>query len=300
MPLDRSTTLARMQEVMGPLPAKPLTPPRFRTLLEERFPAYLRIKLLYEPEPGDEVPAWLLIPSGDHPCRPVLCLHQTQKFGKDEPAGIGVRFTLHYAKELANRGYIALAPDYPNFGEYFLDVYARGYASATMKAIVNHRRAIDLLLNHPRVHTRSAGAIGHSLGGHNALFLSAFDDRLQATVTSCGFTSFARYYGGNLTGWSHNGYMPRIASVYGKDPARMPFDFPDVLAAIAPRALFVNAPLHDSNFDVTGVRGCIAEVRPLFPEPGSLEVHYPDSGHDFPDRERQAAYAFLDRHLSAA
>jgi dienelactone hydrolase len=299
MPFDRHTTLARMQEVMGPLPEKPSSPPPFRTLLEEDFPSYRRIKVLYEPEPGDAVPAWLLVPRGAKPCRPVLCLHQTQKFGKDESAGIGTRFTLQYAKELANLGYITLSPDYPNFGEYFLDVYARGYVSATMKAIVNHRRAIDLLLNHPRVRARAAGVIGHSLGGHNALFVSAFDDRIQATVTSCGFTSFPKYYGGNLTGWSHNGYMPRIASAYGKDPARMPFDFPDVLAAIAPRALFVNAPLHDSNFEVSGVRDCITAVQPLFPNPGFLEVHHPDSGHDFPDREREAAYAFLSRHLSA-
>jgi hypothetical protein len=28
-----------------------------------------------------------------------------------------------------------IAPDYPNFGEYQRDVYAMGYASASMKAI---------------------------------------------------------------------------------------------------------------------------------------------------------------------
>ncbi len=34
------------------------------------------------------------------------------------------------------------------------------------------------------------GVIGHSLGGHNAIFTATFDERLKAVVTSCGFTGF--------------------------------------------------------------------------------------------------------------
>ncbi|MCI0628937.1 MAG: hypothetical protein L0387_46040, partial [Acidobacteria bacterium] len=40
------------------------------------------------------------------------------------------------------------------------------------------------------------------------------------------------------------------------NPDKMPFDFPEVLAAIAPRAVYVSAPLGDSNFEVSGVRKC--------------------------------------------
>ena len=293
-PLKPIETLARMQEVMGPLPAPtPNLPLEVRTLLVEQFPLYTRHKITYQTDPGDHVPAWLLVPRKPA-TRAVLCVHSTQRSGKDEVVGMGQRFSRHTAKELAERGYVALAPDYPNFGEYFLDVYERGYVSASMKGIVNHRRAVDLLLAHPGI-TRVAAA-GHSLGGHNALFIAAFDPRIQAAVTSCGFTSFAKYYGGNLTGWSHRGYMPRIATVYNLDPRRMPFDFPDVLAAIAPRAVFVNAPLHDANFDVSGVRDCIAAAGPLFPK-ARLQVTYPDSEHDFPDEARALAWQFLDNVL---
>ena len=75
----------------------------------------------------------------------MLCLHQTIAIGKDEPAGLGQNRELAYARELAERGYVTLAPDYPNFGEYKINVYDLGYASATMKAIWNNLRAIDLL-----------------------------------------------------------------------------------------------------------------------------------------------------------
>ena len=81
----------------------------------------------------------------------VLCLHQTIKIGKDEPVGLGANQELAYARELAARGYVALAPDYPNFGEYQVNVYEMGYASATMKAIWNNLRAIDMLASLPEV-----------------------------------------------------------------------------------------------------------------------------------------------------
>ena len=45
---------------------------------------------------------------------------------------------------------------------------------------------------------------------------------------------------------------------YGLDLKKVPFDFPELIAALAPRGFFTNSPLHDANFDVEGVRVCIA------------------------------------------
>lgn len=119
-------------------------------------------------------------------------------------------------------------------------------------------------------------------------------------VTSCGFCSFSRYMEGDLTGWSHRGYMPRIADLYGADPARMPFDFTEVLAAIAPRAVFVNAPLGDSNFEVRGVYDCLNAAAPVYSLLGAskrLVAVHPDCGHDFPPAVREQAYEFMAREL---
>lgn len=289
--------LAGMQQVMGPLPADSrLVPADLQAQKEEKLEKYTRRHVTFAVEAGDRVPALILVPhdlKGRAPA--MLCLHQTVAHGKEDVAGKG-KPSMAYGAELAARGYVVLAPDYPGFGEYKVDPYALGYESATMKGIWNHRRAVDVLQSLPEVDPGRIGVIGHSLGGHNALFLAAFEPRVKAVVTSCGFTSFAKYYGGNLTGWSHKGYMPRIASVYGKDPARMPFDFPGILRAIAPRPLFVNAPQHDANFDVGGVRDCVDSVRPLY-APADLVAAYPDAAHDFPADVRQAVYSFLDRAL---
>jgi hypothetical protein len=98
--------------------------------------------------------------------------------------------------------------------------------------------------------------------------------------------------------------MPRIATVYGKSPERMPFDFPDVLAAIAPAPIFVNAPLRDANFAVDGVKDCVAQASTvydkIFHAPGRLVAVHPDCEHDFPPESREQAYTFLDKYLIAS
>jgi len=296
----RGHILANMQLVMGPLPEEPREgPPAVNASEEVETEKWIRRKITYEVAPDDRVPAFLFLPKGVSGRRPaMLCLHQTIQIGKGEPAGLGDNPNLQYAKELAERGYVTLAPDYPYFGDYRIDAYGRGFVSATMKGIVNHMRAIDLLVSLPEVDPERIGVIGHSLGGHNSLFVAVFDERIKVAVTSCGFNSFAKYYGGDLTGWSHNGYMPRIASVYGRDPARMPFDFTEVLAAIAPRALFVNAPLRDANFEVSGVYDCLNAARPvyaLFGAQDRLVAVHPDCEHSFPPEAREKAYEFVGR-----
>lgn len=288
---------------MGPLPSLDHSAPlNIHVIEESKQEHYSRKKITFQPEPGSIVYAWLLIPNNARNAPAALCLHQTTAIGKDEPVGLGGKPNLHYAQELAERGYVVIAPDYPSFGDdktdFVRDVYARGYKSGSMKGIVNHIRAVDLLLSLRQVDRHRIAAIGHSLGGHNALFVAAFDPRIRAVVTSCGFTAMSHYYGGNLKGWSSPRYMPLISAVYHNSPRNLPFDFSDIFNAIASRAVFVNAPLHDSNFDVVGVDETIEKVKQNFP-PGRLVVAHPDCGHDFPPAVRQQAYRFLDEHLKS-
>jgi dienelactone hydrolase len=298
---DRASVLRRMEEVMGPLPSDHKAALDARAMSVEKLDGYVRKKLTYAAEAGDRVPAYLLIPTDFTGKRPaMLCLHQTVAIGKGQPVGLDRDANKHYALELVKRGYVCLVPDYPSFGDYKYDFKKSPHPSGTMKAIWNNVRGVDLLQSLPEVDGDRIGAIGHSLGGHNALFTAAFDGRIKAVVTSCGFCSFAKYYGGNLTGWTSDRYMPRIATVYGKDPKKVPFDFTDVLMAIAPRAVFVVAPVRDDNFAVEGVKDVIRMAKPVYAKlkaGDELQVHYPDCGHDFPTGERTAAYEFLDKRL---
>ncbi len=66
--------------------------------------------------------------------------------------------------------------------------------------------------------------------------------------------------------------MPRVAwSAYDAAPARMPLDFPDLIAALAPRAFLAVAPQQDDNFAVDGVRETMALVEPIYRRAGAAE-----------------------------
>jgi Prolyl oligopeptidase family len=296
-----------MGEAMGPFPRPSHPVPLEVMTLEEHLEGgFVRRKLAYRTDRRDkQLKAWLLVPTaGAARRRPaVLCLHQTTPSGKDSPVGLADRPTLHYARELAERGFVTLSPDYPSLGEHEHDFDTDDYASGSMKAIYDNVRAIDLLQSLPEVDPERIGCIGHSLGGHNGLFTAVFDERIKAVVSCCGFTRFHKYMDGDLRGWSGPRYMPRIESHYGLSPDRMPFDFTEVIAALAPRAVFIVAPIGDDNFAVEGVRDVVAAARPiyeLFGHTDRLRVVYPDSGHDFPDAARHEAYDFFESSLNSA
>src|SRR5262249_52242574 len=146
------------------------------------------------------------------------------------------------------------------------------------------------------------GAIGHSLGGHNAVFTSVFDDRIRAVVSSCGLDSFLDYYGGDEKvwfpekGWTQTRYMPRLAR-YPHHFEAIPFDFYEIIGALAPRQVLIAAPKDDSNFraaSVDRIARSAAEVYSLYGARERLRIEHPDGGHDFPQAVRQEAYALFD------
>ena len=310
----RADILVGMQQAMGRLPAEmqrspdeAAQPPAMVERARQDEPGYTRLEIRYEVEPDQHVSAHLYLPDGPRPAGgfpAMLALHPTSPLGKRVVAGEGPLPNRNYAAELAGRGYVVLAPDYPSFGDdKDYDFHTDRYLSGTMKGVVNHIRGVDLLAARDDVDASRIGVIGHSLGGHNAMFVAAFDRRIAAAVSSCGWTPFADYYGGKLAGWTSDRYMPRLREVYGLDPARVPFDFYEVAAAIAPRAFFSCSPLHDGNFDVAGVKKAEPKVRAVYRLLGAqdrLVIRYPDADHDFPTPVRQEAYALLDRILKPA
>ena len=300
----RRNVLQRMQEVMGQLPDQATrAAPTFEVLEETELANQIwRQHIRYEVEPSDWVSAYLLWDKSEDEKRPaMLCLHQTTSIGKQEPAGMGGSSNLHYGLELAQRGYVVFIPDYPSFGDYPYDFDQHSeWKSGSLKAVWNNMRAVDLMQSLSSVDGEKVGVIGHSLGGHNSIFTAVFDQRLKVVVTSCGFTRFHKYYEGNLRGWTSPRYMPAIDQVYHCDPNQVPFDFPELVAAIAPRGFFTNSPQGDDNFDCQGVRETIAAaefVYKLYEKPENLRAIYPDCQHDFPTEAREQAYRFLDQHL---
>lgn len=308
----RTQILERMQQVMGPWQdTRNLPAPQAAFLDSVSFTHFTRYRVHLQSYPGEVVPLLLYIPKTPGKRYPaMLALHGTGAKGKyltDSSEAGPNRAT---ATELAYRGYVVAAPDYPSFGELMDHDFSKDrFESGTMQAIFNHMRCVDYLQSRKDVDPGRIGVIGHSLGGHNAMFLGAFDDRLKIVVASCGWTMFEDYnagqavterFGGKLGAWAQDRYMPWVRDRFGLDAARMPFNFDEVIGAIAPRHFFSNSPLNDGNFNPEGVRKGILsaqKVYALLNAADRLEVHYPEAGHDFPLSVRRLAYERIDQVL---
>ena len=301
-----------MQTIMGPLPGDEKRCPLDMKVEEEvDCGTYLRRLVTYSSEPGSRVPAYLLIPknlveASAPKASAILCLHGTDNVvGHGVMVGLGGKPNRQYASELAERGYVTLAPNYPLLAKYQPDLQRLGWQSGTLKAVWDNIRGLDLLASLTFVKQGSMGVIGHSLGGHNAVYTSVFDDRLQVVVSSCGLDSFLDYYAGDEKvwmpekGWTQTRYMARLADYRGK-LADIPFDFHELIGALAPRHVLISAPLHDSNFQSQSVDRIVAAAAPIFRlygHPERLRVEHPDCEHDFPPEMRAAAYSLFDRQL---
>jgi len=336
----RAEIVRGMERVMGELPGAAKRGPLEMKIEEETdCGSYVRRLIIYSSEPGGRVPAYLLIPkaalSGKQKVPGILCPHPTDNsIGHKVVVGLGGRpnrqyaaelaergfVTLapaypllanyqpnrQYAAELAERGFVTLAPAYPLLANYQPDLKALGWESGTLKAVWDNMRGLDLLESLPFVNAKAGfGAIGHSLGGHNSIYTAVFDQRIKVIVSSCGLDSYLDYMSGNPKvwepekGWCQTRYMLKLASYRGR-LEEIPFDFHEMVGALAPRVCFISAPLKDSNFkweSVDRVAMAAAQVYKLHGKPQNLLVEHPDCDHDFPDAMREKAYGLFRTHL---
>jgi dienelactone hydrolase len=251
---------------------------------------FVRKKITFGSDLTSRVPAYLLVPKNVRRGAPaMLCLHDDTPPGKDEPAGLGGRDSLRYADELARRGYVCLVPDYPSYGENQFDFkkHAELYAGGAIKAVWDNVRGVDLLETLPEVNPKRIGVLGHGLGGQSALLTAALDPRVAAVASSCGFSALPLQ-------------MPRVRDVYHDDTAKIPFNFAELIGTLAPRPVFLIAPLRDTAMEVEGVKGAVRSASAVYElrrAGGVLRVIHPDASRDFPDAAWAEAFAWLDQHL---
>jgi len=306
----RTEILAGMQRVMGSLPGSEKRCPLDPQVTEEvDCSDYVRRSVSYSSEPGSRVPAYLLVPkralTESIKAPAALALHQTHSAGQKVVVGLGNSTNDEYGVELVKRGFVVLATPYTMLANYWPDVSSLGYQSGTMKSIWDNIRGLDYLSTLPFVNTNGFGAIGHSLGGHNGVYTAVFDDRIKVVVSSCGLDSFVDYYGGDPQvwkperGWCQRRYMPALTNYTGR-LTEIPFDFHELIGALAPRVCFISAPMGDTNFKWRSVDEIAKAARPvyeLYGAPQNLQIAHPDCGHLFPAEMREKAYRLLEENL---
>lgn len=303
-PAKRRDILSRLQAMLGepPTVVSPLEP---QVLSQQDKGGYLLQKVAYQVEPGEFCQAWLLLPKPlAHRQPAILCCHQTVPQGKDEPAGVEGQRGLALAKELVGRGYVCLAPDTLTAGERVYPgvepfdtapFYERQPQwSALGKMLWDHQRALDFLCMLDAVDSDRLGAIGHSLGGENAIMVGAFDHRVKVIAASCAYLPFA--VDPTPERWCRDNwfvYLPRLRE-YLKQGLPPPFTWVEVLALLAPRAFHYAYALEDEVFP--GSEALLADMLKL----GRLydllgcrqkfSYHQDPGGHRYPRPAREVAY----------
>ncbi len=324
--------IKRVLQVFVGAPPKTI-PPLEPKVIEETVRGNHRLrKLVYQTEPGEFVPAYLLIPNniqgGRERAPVIICPHQTTQAGKREPAGLAGNPQLQMALHLVERDYITFTYDAFGFGERHdatsghygdaIPFYRRHPRWSLMgKMVWDLSRAIDYLQTLDFVDPARIASIGHSHGGYTTLFAMAFDERIAAGVSSCGFDTFR--LDGNTWRWSRaTALLPLLGFYITNSRLNMnfyravpdsgvidvPIDMHHLLALIAPRPLLLSTSDQDFVFPNGGwsARRALARVEPVWQLLGASErigSYFFNGGHSFPAEASLKAYEWLDRWLKS-
>jgi len=241
----------------------------------------------------------------------VLAMHQTSEAAKDEAAGFAGDRNLAYGLELAEKKYVVLVPDCLSTGARVLPGHGpfetasfytqQPYWSMIGKMAADHSAGLDVLIGLPFVDDTKIAAIGHSLGGYNALFLAALDERIQAVVCSCGLSPLQDDPNPGRWGWRRDWFTHFPLSADDVASGLLGFEMEEVAALIAPRGLFLWSAYDDHIFPHAAAIGQATRNVSMLYEKHGVGNHYKGliggGGHAFPSEIRTMAYAWLKEQL---
>lgn len=256
---------------------------------------YLRRRVSYA-VPSGRASAFVCVPDGlTGPAPVVFCHHQHAgqfDLGKSEVCGLRGNPDQAYAAELAQRGFVTIAPDAIGFEDRNWDnghnvtwfelssrlVVGRTLLAGCMQEV---SLAIDYATSLPEVDAGRVGFIGHSYGGRVAMWAPAWDERIQVSVSNCGCIPYRDSFARDA-GFQAEFVVPGFAAEY---------DVEDVLEA-AEQCQVLLIAAEDDKWS-RGARDIEASLAARSAE--HVTVHLVPGGHEFRPEERHLAYEYLAR-----
>jgi dienelactone hydrolase len=266
--------LAKYQECLGgPFPEPvPLNPQLRDTIKKDGY----RIEsITYDVQPGERIPALLLIPdnvTSDKPAPGIAVWHQHNgeyHLGKSEPAGLAGNPMHHTAVALVREGYVVLCPDSLCFeerqdptgilkrGDYerfeFLYQLERG-RSLAWKDILDMKQSVSMLCERKEVVPELIGCYGHSMGSTHAWLVGPLEPRLKCVIGNCCLPTYEAIEQNHLLHCFPN-FVPGWLK-YG--------DTPEIASLIAPRALHLNFGEKDTGSPIESVRRGLSRIAEVY------------------------------------
>ena len=283
---------------LGRLPTK--TDLNLKVLVEEDCGSFIRKKISFSSEDWEIIPAYLCIPKSNKPMPAVYCFHQhagNHLLGKSEVVWIKGARDQQYAKELAERGYVTISPDAICFEErartddprdyHIQELSTRITKGQTLlgKILFDISAWIDLLEDLVEVDATNIWFIWHSYGGRIAIFAPVFDDRIKASVSNCGSTTYKDMII-NDTGIQPDFVVPWILE---------DGDLEDIVKLIEPANILISGTDDDKwSLSIDHIfHHAIGSFKKWI-----LQTKTFTWKHKFDEKMRSLAYWFLDTHLN--
>ncbi len=287
-----------LKQLLGPSPTP--CPLDAEVLKTHDCGLYVRETIEYAVEADERIRSFLLVPKHIDRTAPAIFAHHQHArqfdLGKSEVVGLAGDPDQAYAAELAQRGYVVIAPDALAFEERnwsnpsgdaeYYELATRLVQGKTLlsKCLHDISVALDYLATRSEVDPLRLGFIGHSYGGRMAIWAPAIDDRIRVSVSNCGCVNYKQSFTHD-TGVQMEFCLPGILQLG---------DVEDVLKLVAPRAVLLQATADDKWS--RGAEAMFACAEPAFPK-GNLVLGYWPGDHVFTPEMRENAYQFLDHHL---
>lgn len=285
-----------LRTMLGPVDVPgPLLP---RVEAEEQCDGYVRRHVSYD-VPAGRASALVCVPNGlTRPLPAVFCHHQHAgqfDLGKSEVCGLRGESDQAYASELAQRGFVTIASDAIGFEDRnwndgqnvgWFELASRLVVGRTLLAtcLQEVSLALDYVSSLPEVDPGRIGFIGHSYGGRTALWAPARDERVMASVSNCGCIPYRDSFARDA-GFQAEFVVPDFATDH---------DLEDVIALATQCRFLVLAA--DGDVWSRGAADLANRLGALGARHARVSIRAGD--HEFPERERLAAYDFLAAALT--
>ena len=181
-------------------------------------------------------------------------------------------YDLHPVLALAQAGYAVLAFDQSGFGSRqveaaaFYNKYPRWSQMGHM--VDDTRAAIDAVSKEAQVDSNRIYLFGYSMGANLALHTAVLDSRVKGVVSLNGFTPMRtdtenKGTGGIARYFREHDLLPRMGEFAGKE-SRLPYDFDELIAAVAPRPVYILSPQFDRDATPADVRLAVEQAKKIY------------------------------------
>jgi len=303
----------KIRELLGEFPEPADLNPRL--LSKEETDKYVREKWIIQSEEDCWVPLYLLIPKGFKGKLPaILCAHGHGVYGKDSVAGVHFndpnrkaeieRLNYNYAEQMANAGFVTVAPDWRSFGErigYYNPYPGRDICNIHFiqhlilgrtllgSNVFDGMRVIDFLTTLEYVDSSRIGCMGLSFGGTMTTYLTLLDERIKAADIIC-YATTTEHYAISRPNFCGSQLVPNLYKYA---------DVPDVIAAIAPKPLLIESGASDTCFWIHSALNAHTVLRRAYEvagEPENLWIEVFPGEHSFSGR---TAFSFFKKYLKS-